>query len=109
MRDAVDKLGMALHFTRMFRLGLEAMWNAVDALPDDIAPDVGDVRRALVTISGWLAAVEEGQLREGLVARNYAVIRPVSLTSPPPAQALADITAAIGVLDAHGLVIARED
>ena len=77
--DAADELGTALHFTRMIRLGLEAMWNAMDALPDDMAPDDG------------------------------GVLRPVSLVSPPPARALADITAAIGVLDGHALVIARED
>jgi hypothetical protein len=33
------------------------------------------------------------------------IIRPVSLVSPPPAQTLADITAAIAVLNTHALII----
>jgi hypothetical protein len=108
MLDPDEELGMALHATRMIRLGLEAMWSAVDFLPDTMAADPG-VRDALVTISDWLEKVEEAELRDALVTRNYAVIRPVSLVSPPPAESLADITAAIGVLKGHALVIAGND
>jgi hypothetical protein len=103
-----EELGMALNLTRIIRLGLEAMWGAVDCLPDTVPVDPG-VRDALVTISDWLERVEEGELRDVLVTRNYAVIRPVSLVSPPSAESLADITAAIGVLNGHALVIAGND
>jgi hypothetical protein len=52
MRPA-DELGLALNVTRMIRLGLEAMWSAVDQLPDEMDP--GDaVRAALGTISDCL-------------------------------------------------------
>jgi hypothetical protein len=36
---------MALHTTRMIRLGLEAMWSAVDFLPDSVTVDPGCARR----------------------------------------------------------------
>jgi hypothetical protein len=90
----------------MIRLGLEAMWSAADFLPDSLAPDP-DVLSALVTISDWLSKVEEGKLRDMLLTRNYAVIQPVSLLNPSSAESLAEITAAIGVLNAHALVIAK--
>ena len=99
---------MALNLTRMIRLGLEAVWGAVDSLPDTMAPDPG-VRPALVTISQWLDKVENAELRDGLLTRNYVVIRPVSLVNPPSAQALADIRAAIAVLNGYQLVIASDD
>jgi hypothetical protein len=67
------------------------------------------VRPALVTISDWLKKVEGRELREALVTRNYAVIRPVSLVNPLSAESLADITAAIGVLNGHALVVASHD
>jgi hypothetical protein len=108
MLDPDEELGMALHATRMIRLGLEAMWSAVDFLPDTVPVDPG-VRSALVIISDWLEKAEGGELRDTLVTRNYAVIRPVSLVSPPSAESLADITAAIGVLNGHALVIASKD
>jgi hypothetical protein len=108
MRGPGEELGMALTSTRMIRLGLEAMWGAVDSLPDGVTLDPG-VRPALVTISDWLEKVEEAELRDTLVTRNYAVIRPVSLAHPPSAASLADITAAIGVLSGHALVIASDD
>ena len=44
-----------------------------------------------------------------LLTRNYGVIRPVSLLNLPPAESLAEITAAIGVLNGHALVIASDD
>src|SRR6266576_3191657 len=105
MRDPGDELGMALRFTRMIRLALEAMWSAVDCLPGSVTPGPG-VRPALVAISQWLDEVEEGELRDSLLARNYSVIRPVSLVDPPSAESLADITAAICVLNGHALVVA---
>jgi hypothetical protein len=83
------------------------MWSAVDSLPDSVPLDPG-VRPALVTICEWLDAVEEGELRDQLLARNYAVIRPVSLVNPPSAQALTDIAAAIGVLSGNALIIASD-
>jgi hypothetical protein len=92
--------------TRIIRLGLEAMWSAADQLPDDMqAPD--DVRTALWTINDWLQQAETGKLRDRLTARNYAIIRPVSLLNPPGPQDMADIIAAISVLSTHGLVISE--
>jgi hypothetical protein len=105
-RDPADELGDALHHTRMIRFGLEAAWTAIDALPDEI--DVtSDVRAALRTIAGWLDTTEAGQLRHMLTPRAYAVIRPVSLTAPPTPDDMAAITAAIGVLATHRLVISN--
>jgi hypothetical protein len=102
--DPAGDLGDALHHTRMIRFGLEAAWTAIDSLPDDIdATD--DVRAALRTINDWLDKAEAGELRDMLTPRGYAVIRPVSLTTPPSPEDMAAITAAISVLSAHGLVI----
>jgi hypothetical protein len=105
--DAGDQLGRALNSYRMIRLGLEAMWNAVDGLPDGAYVDPA-VRPALVAIASWLDQAEQGELRDTLMTRNYTIIRPVSLVSPPPATDLANITAAIGTLNGHALIIASE-
>jgi hypothetical protein len=107
MRDPDEDLGMALHFTRMIRLGLEAMWSAIDALPDDVPADPG-VRPALLALSQWLERAEQGSLRKELLAKNYFIVRPVSLANPPPAESLAGITAAIDVLNRHQLVITTD-
>jgi hypothetical protein len=103
-RALADELGDALHQTRMIRFGLEAAWSAIDALPDEMDP-TEDVRDALRTIAGWLDKAEAGELRDMLTARAHAVIRPVSLTTPPSPEDMAAITAAISVLSTHGLVI----
>jgi hypothetical protein len=104
--DPAGDLGNALHHTRMIRFGLEAAWSAIDALPDET--DVtSDVRAALRTIAGWLDKTEAGQLGHMLTPRAYAIIRPVSLTTPPSPQDMAAITAAISVLATHGLVISN--
>ena len=105
--DPADHLGMALHFYRMIRLGLEAMWNALEGLPDEIDIDPA-VRPAVATIAGWLDKIEEGELRDTLMTRNYTIIRPVSLVRPPSPRDLADITAAIATLNGHALIIASE-
>jgi hypothetical protein len=105
-RDPAEELGSALNMTRMIRFGLEAMWSAADQLPDDMqAPD--DVRTALWTINDWLQQAEAGKLRDRLTARAYAIIRPVSLLDPPPPEDMMAITAAITVLNKHGLVISE--
>jgi hypothetical protein len=104
--DPAGDLGDALHHTRMIRFGLEAAWTAIDALPDDIDA-TGDVRDALRTINGWLEKTEAGALRDMLTPRAYAVIRPVSLTTPPSPEAMTAITAAISVLATHELVISN--
>jgi hypothetical protein len=104
--DPAGDLGDALHHTRMIRFGLEAAWSAIDALPDEMDP-AGDVRAALRTIAGWLDKAEAGELRDMLTPRGYAVIRPVSLTAPPSPGDMAAITAAISVLNGHGLVISN--
>jgi hypothetical protein len=104
--DPGGELGNALNMTRMIRFGLEAAWFAIDALPDDM--DVtDDVRTALRTINDWLEQAEAGELRDLLTARAYAVIRPVSLLDPPPPENMSAITAAITVLNKHGLVISE--
>jgi hypothetical protein len=107
---AGDALGDAVHQTRMIRFGLEAIWNAVDALPDGAYPGGGDegIKPALATIRDWLVRIEEGGLREHVLTRNFSVIKPLSPASPPDAGAVADIAAAIAVLDSHGLIIANE-
>ena len=64
-----DQPGMALSSYRMIRLGLEAMWNAVDGLPDGADVDPGG-RPALVTITNWLDKAEQGELRDTLMTRN---------------------------------------
>jgi hypothetical protein len=103
-----DELGEALNQVRMIRFGMEAIWSALDSLPDGATPDDMSVRKALQTISDWLGQVEEGELHDKVLTRNYTVIRPVSLVSPPSAESLAEITAAIGVLNMHALVIASD-
>jgi hypothetical protein len=106
--DPGEELAMTLHTTRRIRFALEVMWSEVDFLPDGMTRDAA-VREALVTITDWLDKAEEAELRERLVTRNYAVIRPVSLANPPSAQSLADIKAAISVLSGHKLLIASDD
>jgi hypothetical protein len=106
--DPGEELAMTLHTTRKIRFALEVMWSEIDFLPDNMTRDPG-VREALVTISHWLDKAEEAELRDRLLTRNYAVIRPVSLVNPPSAQSLADIKAAIGVLNTHALLIASDD
>jgi hypothetical protein len=99
---------MALHPTGKIRFALEVMWSEIDFLPDSVTLDP-NVRKALVTISNWLNKVEEGELGDRLLTRNYAVIRPVSPANPPSAEALADIKAAISVLSGHALLITTDD
>lgn len=106
--DPGEELAMALHTTRKVRFALEVMESEMDFLPDGMTVDPG-VREALETISRWLDKTEEAELRDRLLTRNYAVIRPVSLANPPSAQSLADIKAAIGVLSGHALLIASDD
>jgi hypothetical protein len=99
-----EALGDALNTTRKIRFGLEVIWSEIDCLPDE-TPATGDVRNALRTISDWLEQAEENGLREALLTRNYAVIKPVSLASPPSPASLADITAAMLVLQRHAVLI----
>ena len=103
-----DELGMALNSTRMIRFGLEAMWSAVDTLPDRMTIDPR-IRPALVTLMDWLEKLEQGQLRDQHLTRNYLIIRPVSLADPSSAESLAAITAAIGILKDHALIITTDD
>ncbi|HEX4831442.1 MAG TPA: hypothetical protein VH478_10155 [Trebonia sp.] len=99
-----DELGDALHRTSMIRLALDAMWLTVDELPDDAdAPD--PVRHGLSAIGEWLHQQEAEALRRSGLIRQYLVIHPVSLSSPPPAEAMAEITAAVRTLERHGLII----
>jgi hypothetical protein len=105
--DDSERLGDALHRTRKIRLSLEVMWSEIDLLPDDIhATDA--VRAALQTISDWLKAAEEGELRDALLTRNYAVIRPVSLACLPSPDSLSEITAAMQVLQRHAVLISED-
>jgi hypothetical protein len=67
------------------------------------------VRDALRTIRHWLEQAEQAALRDSPSARHYLLIRPVSLTSPPPPEAMAEITAAITALAGHGLIITADD
>jgi hypothetical protein len=106
--DPGEELAMALHVTRTIRFALEVMWSDVDSLPDSVTVDPGG-REALVTISNWLDKAVEGELADRLLTKNFAVIRPVSLVNPPSAESLADIKAAIGVLNGHALLIASDD
>lgn len=85
-RDDSEKLGDALNLTRKIRFGLEVMWSEIDCLPNDIHVTEA-VRSALRTISDWLEATEEAALREALLTRHYAIIRPVSLARPRPPPA----------------------
>jgi hypothetical protein len=66
------------------------------------------VRAALRPIADWLATTEDGRVRDSRLARDYTVIRPLSLASPLSAETLADITAAIGILNRHALIIASD-
>lgn len=102
--DDTEALGTALNTTRKIRLGLEVMWSEIDCLPDEI-PATDDVRNALRTISDWLQQAEETGLRDALLTRNYAVIKPLSLACPPSPASLADITAAMHVLQRHAVLI----
>jgi hypothetical protein len=105
--DDSEKIGDALHLTRKIRFSLEVMWSEIDFLPDEInATDA--VRDALQTISDWLKTVEAGELRDALLTRNYAVIRPVSLACVPSSESLSEITAAIRVLRQHSLLISDD-
>jgi hypothetical protein len=106
--DPGEELAMALHTTRKIRFALEVMFSEIDLIPDSMTVDPG-VRDALWTITHWLDKAEEAELRERLVTRNYTVIRPVSLVTPPSAQSLADIKAAVSVLSGHALLIASDD
>jgi len=102
--DDSEAIGGALHRTRKIRFGLEVMWSEIDFLPDEISA-TDDVRNALRTISDWLEQAEEAELRSALLTRNYAVIKPVSLACPPSPASLADITAAMLVLQRHAVLI----
>jgi hypothetical protein len=102
--DDSEALGDALNTTRKIRFGLEVIWGEIDCLPDE-TPVTRDVRDALQTISDWLQQAEENRLRDALLTRNYAVIKPVSLASPPSPASLADITAAMLVLQRHAVLI----
>jgi hypothetical protein len=102
--DDSEALGGALHATRKIRFALEAMWSEIDCLPDEI-PATGDVRNALRTISDWLEQAEGARLRDALLTRNYAVIKPVSLARPPSPASLADSTAAMLILQRHAMLI----
>jgi hypothetical protein len=105
--DDSEKLGDALHRTRKIRFSLEVMWSEIDYLPDEInATDA--VRDALQTISDWLKTVEAGELRDALLTRNYAVIRPVSLACPPSRDSLSEIRAAMLVLQRHAVLISDD-
>jgi hypothetical protein len=105
--DDSEKLGDALHRTRKIRFSLEVMWSEIDYLPDEInATDA--VRDALQTISDWLKTVETGELRDALLTRNYAVIRPVSLACPPSRDSLSEIRAAMLVLQRHAVLISDD-
>ncbi len=64
---------------------------------------------ALMTLRDWLEKLEQGKLRDELLTHNYVIIRPLSLAKPPSAESLADITAAIGVLNHHALIITTGD
>jgi hypothetical protein len=108
MRDPGEELGLTLNSTRMIRLGLDAMWYAVDSLPDEAAATAA-VRQALLTISQWLEQAERTALRDGQLTRQYLLIRPVNLASPPSAQSMAQITAAVSTLDGHGLIVTDND
>jgi hypothetical protein len=99
-----EALGDALNTTRKIRFGLEVIWSEIDCLPDEI-PATGAVLDALQAISDWLEQAEETGLRDALLTRNYAVIKPLSLTSPPSPATLADITAAMLVLQRHAVLI----
>ncbi len=105
--DDGEKLGDALHHTRKIRFSLEVMWSEIDFLPDKIDATYA-VRDALRTISDWLKAVEEGELRDALLTRNYAVIRPVSLACPPSPASLSEIRAAMQVLQRHAVLISED-
>jgi hypothetical protein len=105
--DDSEKLGNALNSTRKIRLSLEVMWSEIDFLPDNIHA-TGAVRKALQTISDWLKTVETGELRDALLTRNYAVIRPVSLACPPPPASVAEIRAAMLVLQRHAVLISDD-
>jgi hypothetical protein len=105
--DDSEKLGDALHRTRKIRFSLEVMWSEIDYLPDEInATDA--VRDALQTISDGLKTVEAGELRDALLTRNYAVIRPVSLACPPSRDSLSEIRAAMLVLQRHAVLISDD-
>jgi hypothetical protein len=105
--DDSERLGDALHLTRKIRFGLEVIWSEIDCLPDDIQATEA-VRKALQTISDWLKAAEEAELREALLTRNYAIIRPVSLAHPPSPASLSEITAAMLVLQRHAVLISDD-
>lgn len=100
-----DHLGNALHCTRIIRFALEVMWTAIDRLPDEMQDSDDEARTALRTISDWLSSIEEGELRDMRIAREYALIRPASLLGPPPPEAMTAITTAIGVLRHHELIL----
>jgi hypothetical protein len=102
--DDSEALGTALNTTRKIRFALEVMGSEIDCLPDQISA-TDDVRNALQAISDWLEQAEEAGLRDALLTRNYAVIKPVSLACPPSPASLADITAAMLVLQRHAVLI----
>jgi hypothetical protein len=96
----MNTLGVALDETAMVRLGLEVLWNS---LPPDI--ETGDIRGALWHIHERLCQAEIARLRKHGLTRRYLVIIPVSPLNPPGPEAMAQITAAIRILDDHGLII----
>jgi hypothetical protein len=108
-KPVAGQLGNALFWTRSIRFALEVMWEAADNLPDEAQSTDDSARAALHTLNGWLTRIEAGELRDMHIAREYAIVRPVSFLNPPSTAAMADITAALGVLRQHDLIITVRD